>query len=749
MTKQFEKIIGSFHRKVAAIANTGELVPTFPDVFVRLDRPDVAAATAYRQTLPPHGVMIYVFTAEDQNDEEMFSAVPGAPKNLFIAAGPKMFHLDRLSMAITLIRHRHVHFTAAPEVKDNMPAETCHIKRTIQTAIHNYRFTLETRFPSLCEMLENLPVMYLKQQVRLSGGQPSCPAVICGAGPSLKSAYPLLRQYRKQLFIIAVGHAFKALMQAEIVPDMVVEIDNISWYNWRHDYIADIPLLAAVNTAAAVTSRFQRLIWNMSSNLNHELNAIAKATGLELSHLTVSRTVTVTALDFAVQHQFPYITLLGNDLALGPDGETHADTQGTITAGLELFPVPGNLTAQVMTSHDFFQLKTVIENYLSSQCARQAKSRIFNSTDGGAKIEHLKHIQLEKFCAAYTNDAPVPEFIPISNKPATEMPERLLASCCEYTRIAEGITDFSALMKSELNRNQPSPELLDQIQSMLKKEAKNEHMLHEAQPFSPLLQLLSAAADDILERQKQPCDSEDTPQKHLHALFLRFNLLNRLLAEITERLEQANAIIARGEIPPHYNSEGMMSSFYRSYAIQYIKNENPELAGLLVREDLLPEFEFETAPTHYNAPLVKIRMEDGSLQSLSYPLEAGGMASKAVEDFLNKHNFNPGTDGIVLVAPGDWQHAVILGERFRSNLHLLVVEPIPDLLKELIGRGLFLDRLPPHTPIIAASKFLPNWRKNYDRRIRQWRRENRRILYFVNPLAGQLTEVRRLMAQLT
>lgn len=56
-----------------------------------------------------------------------------------------------------------------------------------------------------------------------SGGKP---IVVCGAGPSLDDALPVLRHYRKNLFVLACDTAAGALARAGLVPDAVVCLEG-------------------------------------------------------------------------------------------------------------------------------------------------------------------------------------------------------------------------------------------------------------------------------------------------------------------------------------------------------------------------------------------------------------------------------------------------------------------------------------------------------------------------------------------
>ena len=79
---------------------------------------------------------------------------------------------------------------------------------------------------------------------------------------------------------------------------------------------------------------------------------------------------------------------------------------------------------------------------------------------------------------------------------------------------------------------------------------------------------------------------------------------------------------------------------------------------------------------------------------------------------------------------------------------MLVVDPWPDLLAQMIERGLFIHRLPPKTLVACADEGFKKWRKLCAARLDEWKKRGLQNVFFIHPQAGELPEIQRLLPQL-
>ncbi|MDD3118464.1 MAG: DUF115 domain-containing protein, partial [Victivallales bacterium] len=721
MSNNYAAVITAWHRKITAMTSPDAPWPEYPDLRVFLGPDDPAAAAACCDNMPEKDVMVYLFPNHAENfdiAEEMLSrAVPGS-RHFFLAVGPETFFSDRVEMAVTLIRHHHVAFSVLPMT---IPAAAvaitaAAIDHAIRAARRNYLFTRENRWSTLAAVLDNLPVAALRPGAALAGAAPRGPAVICGAGPSLRQCLPQLRAARERLFLIAVGHAVKPLWQAGITPDLVAEIDPICWCNWNHDYRPDLPLLATPATAPAVTARFPRLIWATGNRTDATDNQLWRDAGIVPLPLTVSRSVTITALDFAVQNGFDPIILSGNDLALGNAGETHAATNPITNAEPpELVAVAGQHGNRVMTTANFLGIKNALEAYLAALASSGHAPTITNSSADGAAIAGAPYQSFAAFCSARPEPQSLPKFTPVPVSPsAVNLPSRLLAAGRHYEYLTQTIADLAAAFAADL-----AADAQEGVPEPLYQALEQERRLRDTGPFTVLYPTIAATADDLLERADHPVGDPSSPRYRALALAGRYRLLAQLTAAVNARLTTGVELMTRGEIPSDYRRDGFRCGFCRDFALARIRSGNPELAAALeeMKEERTeqPERHFELLPTHQSAPRVIEVTPDGIRHEWSPRPENPTATRREVDDFLQKHHFDPVHDAIVFLAPGDWQHPVILGECYHRELPLTVVETDPNLLRQLLERGLFVDRLPPDALIVAADTAInPSWRRLYD-----------------------------------
>lgn len=150
------------------------------------------------------------------------------------------------------------------------------------------------------------------------------PVVVCGAGPSLDDALPLLRTYRQGLNIIAVDTAAGALVRAGILPDMVLcleaQIYNVADFltttRMRTRLVADLSAHPSSFRATDGPLTLLSSQWTQSAFLTR-----LHAAGLPITPVPPLGSVGVLALHVA-KSSGSLIIITGLDFAF-PPGRTH------------------------------------------------------------------------------------------------------------------------------------------------------------------------------------------------------------------------------------------------------------------------------------------------------------------------------------------------------------------------------------------------------------------------------------------
>ncbi len=163
------------------------------------------------------------------------------------------------------------------------------------------------------------------------------PVIICGAGPSLTAAVPLIKQVKNQALLIAGGSAIRALHHFGIKPHLAIAIDpNEREYDCvRGDTPYTTPLLYGSRLCSRVFELFQGPLGYLSTTTGGPLEAYfeemagitAPPIGPDLGRESLS--VTTLAVSLASFLGCDPITLVGIDLAYS--GKSHyAHKKGSI-----------------------------------------------------------------------------------------------------------------------------------------------------------------------------------------------------------------------------------------------------------------------------------------------------------------------------------------------------------------------------------------------------------------------------------
>lgn len=96
----------------------------------------------------------------------------------------------------------------------------------------------------------------------LQGVFEGVPAILCGAGPSLKEALPWLKQVQDRVLLIGAGSAVQMMIEAGLTPHLAVAIDPNPPLS-RYQKEMEVPLCFQFQTSPEVVSQFkgQKLLW--------------------------------------------------------------------------------------------------------------------------------------------------------------------------------------------------------------------------------------------------------------------------------------------------------------------------------------------------------------------------------------------------------------------------------------------------------------------------------------------------------
>ncbi len=173
----------------------------------------------------------------------------------------------------------------------------------------------------LSNAIANIP-----QLARAAAAAPRVgPAVVCGAGPSLEEAIPLIRAERSRMTLIAVDTALPVLGSHGLTPDLAVALEGqlANAYDFLPVAARDYQLVTDLSACPAVARLHPRATWTVAEFAPFSLIArLAALPGVQWA-LPPLGSVGVAAVRVALDLGCSPVVCAGLDFAVSP-GMTHA-----------------------------------------------------------------------------------------------------------------------------------------------------------------------------------------------------------------------------------------------------------------------------------------------------------------------------------------------------------------------------------------------------------------------------------------
>lgn len=221
------------------------------------------------------------------------------------------------------------------------------------------------------------------------------PLIIVAAGPSLKKNAAALEYAKGKSLIIAVSHAAKKLDDEGIIPDFIAVSDPHPGADFmQHDQGRKNRLI--VSSAANRKNQADyngKLFYHSFSKETFPYDFVQRM-GDEISTGSVATDIFKIFLDAG----FTKFILVGQDLAYGENGETHATGNTSEQPQNNEIWVKGISGREIRTRQDWLGFKT----YYEEQILSHPEITVIDATEGGAYIEGSECMSLiqaiKKFC---------------------------------------------------------------------------------------------------------------------------------------------------------------------------------------------------------------------------------------------------------------------------------------------------------------------------------------------------------------
>ena len=261
--------------------------------------------------------------------------------------------------------------------------------RAIKQAIINFGNDTTDTLIGIEHSIKNFPEMLKRPYFKsLINKKNSDLAIIVSTGPSLTKQLPLLKEIQDYVTIISVDASMPILEKWGIVPDFVTSLERVK---------------ETATLFKKTSKEFQEKFITLHASLQHE-EVLKNSYGKKLlvmrgflynrffrlhkyGYLGVGMSAANMAYELAYYLGFKDIVLIGQDLAYGENGKSHADGHPYMEQYKETdlyVPAYGG-EGVVRTS----KVWNMFRNFFEKDIALTKKRGIttYNATEGGAKIE--------------------------------------------------------------------------------------------------------------------------------------------------------------------------------------------------------------------------------------------------------------------------------------------------------------------------------------------------------------------------
>ncbi len=612
----------------------------------------------------PDDVVIFYFYDKKNNDinETLFT-------NSLILFFDINLISSELSVAITCLRFEHAKYVSNKNFTvndtDRLKIQNI-ITKTLNDIRHEHLTALISLRSSICN-LSYIPKTNCKITI-----DSNYPAIICSAGPSLVKSLDVLKKYSDKIFIVAVGHALPVLLDNEITPDCIVEIESRS-YHWQHNKGSDSILVAGTSVSSVIASRFKNIIWHKTNSFF--FNQFLEVNKINLPTMKTSYSVTASAIDFITNLAFDNIALIGNDLALSDDKAFHAGEKTNSKFDLEsLLSVKSKTGENIFTTKMFLKLKLGIEECIAELRNEFSNLKIFNCSECGLDIHNTRNSKLNKFLHRYSKDK---KQYNISNDIIPIIDKSLMIKEIDY------------YIKSMDCRSS---------------EAINVPLIRD------FINAIGYYIEGLFLNIKRLYNND----------FEKKKMLKNLLLDIKQDLKT----------PSSEKEQCFKFNAFRIYAISFIRNNNIELANYLKNNNLPLSEDFDLYSNMIDIPFVKMKDKDNKWIKFNKDFsEIHKEAKDNVAKFAEKNNFDVNKHSVIFKNPRNWSIVIEFIKRY-PNADIMIIEPYLSLFSDLISRFPFLHLFPNKTVIIADNKILKNQNEVYQKTIDIWKNNKTTIQYF-------------------
>ena len=352
-------------------------------------------------------------------------------------------------------------------------------------------------------------------------------AIIVCPGPSLAKNIDALKKAKGKILIISVLHAFKALKEAGIIPDIIIHTDpgNLQAYHYKKDGkdtsywtswveendFSEVSFFITSSMGAPQMFNIpaEKVLW-MSPG-----QKIGKHLPIDVfDYDRVGGSVSHSAFDLMVEFGVESIALVGQDLAFAKDGELYANDARLDLSKKRLvdmgrrFHVKGFYGDEVETNNTFYFFGQSYERF--ARGLQDHNVKLYNCTEGGMFLNGFEHCELSHYIKKYSANHTKNSIYSIFNSVKKTNDDVLAEKKSMQHYVTKNISlgnEITALIKSAMDivekRDYSDQKIVkfDKIQNKVIKKLKRNHFFELGLQKELYMLLSGLGADRSLEGQ--------------------------------------------------------------------------------------------------------------------------------------------------------------------------------------------------------------------------------------------------------
>ena len=429
---------------------------------------------------------------------EKIGALLHSPRGLDLLKNPQVFlaHLGEIEQLTTQFSLPNLEVYCLPSRQGVVFQELRELilrKTLLSHSLHLDRLQGYQLFDQFLMNLRSLPHSFYANG--LKGKFRGVPAIICGAGPSLTQAIPLLKTVEDKALIIGGGSTLPALSSQGILPHfgMAIDPNPEEYLRLKNSFAFEMPFLYSTRVFPQIFQTCNGPFGYMRSGIGGMLELwIEEALSLQdplLGELLSQESISVTAICLAWAQFLGCnpIFLNGVDLAY-TNQQRYASGVGPVSA-----EEPNRGADKMVCKQDRqgrsvdTAIRWLMESASFSHFAKKhPETTFFNTTEGGLQVEAIPYMPLEeaiqKYCTQTWN-LREKVFQEIGHSPMPQETEEIICAKIEelgksLLRIIDQLEILSGekegsihLAEWELSQEMAYPYLFYDIDAVLEKEA--------------------------------------------------------------------------------------------------------------------------------------------------------------------------------------------------------------------------------------------------------------------------------------